>query len=90
MSGAMPTRTHRTKVCPRTREARRWTTENPAVKTVVSKDTMKAVMCPSCRATTKRSGRTTAGRQRWRCRVRGASSTISCDDTATRLRKFLA
>ena len=51
---------------------------------------MKAVRCPSCGAAMKRNGKTKAGSQRWRCPSCGASSTVSYDDTAAKLGKFLA
>ena len=51
---------------------------------------MKAVRCPSCGASTKRNGRTSAGSRRWRCGSCGASTTLSHDDTAARPEGFLA
>ena len=50
---------------------------------------MKAVYCPYCGGRTKRNGRTSSGSQRWRCTACGASTTVRCDDTATRLEEFL-
>ena len=50
---------------------------------------MKAVYCPYCGGRTKRNGRTSSGSQRWRCTACGASTTVGCDDTATRLEEFL-
>ena len=50
---------------------------------------MKAVMCPNCGVPMKRNGKTTAGTQRWRCRVCGLSRTVSYDDTPARLQEFL-
>lgn len=38
----------------------------------------------------KRDGRTSAGAQRWRCASCGASTTVSYDDAAARLRLFLS
>ena len=51
---------------------------------------MKAVRRPSCGAAMKRNGKTSAGAQRWRCSSCGASTKLSCDDTAARLGEFLA
>ena len=45
---------------------------------------------PPCGAAMKRSGRVSAGSQRWRCGSCGASTTLSYDDTAARLDEFLA
>ena len=51
---------------------------------------MKTVRCPCCGLPMVRNGRTSSGAQRWRCRGCGASSTVRYDDTAARLRAFLA
>ena len=50
---------------------------------------MKSVECPSCGAKMKRNGKTSAGRQRWRCPSCGASSTVRRDGDAAALREFL-
>lgn len=50
---------------------------------------MKSVKCPSCGAKMKRSGKTSAGRQRWRCPSCGASSTVRRDGDGDALREFL-
>lgn len=50
---------------------------------------MKSVKCPSCGAKMKRSGKTSAGRQRWRCPGCGASTTVRRDGDAAALREFL-
>lgn len=50
---------------------------------------MKSVKCPSCGAKMKRSGKTSAGRQRWRCPGCGASTTVRRDGEAAALREFL-
>ena len=50
---------------------------------------MKAVYRPYFGGRTKRNGRTSSGSQRWRCTACGASTTLRCDDTASRLEKFL-
>ncbi len=50
---------------------------------------MKSVKCPSCGERMKRNGTTTAGRQRWRCRACGASTTLRYDLAAARLSEFL-
>lgn len=50
---------------------------------------MKSVKCPSCGAKMKRNGKTSAGRQRWRCPVCGASSTVRRDGDAAALGEFL-
>lgn len=50
---------------------------------------MKAVLCPVCGSRMARNGRTSAGRQRWRCLACGASQTVRYDDTAARLGEFL-
>lgn len=51
---------------------------------------MKTVRCPSCGAAMRRNGKTGAGSQRWRRGSCGASTTVSCDDTAARLEELLA
>ena len=51
---------------------------------------MKSVKCASCGAKMRRNGKTSAGRQRWRCPACGASSTVRYDDGAARLEEFLA
>lgn len=51
---------------------------------------MKAVPCPACGTRMKKNGRTTAGRQRWRCAGCGGSRTIRYDTTAARLEEFLS
>ena len=50
---------------------------------------MKSVKCPSCGAKMKRSGKTSAGGQRWRCPGCGASTTVCRDGDAAALREFL-
>ncbi len=50
---------------------------------------MKSVKCPSCGAKMKRNGKTSAGRQRWRCPGCGASTTVRRDGDAAELREFL-
>lgn len=50
---------------------------------------MKSVKCPSCGAKMKRSGKTSAGRQRWRCPGCGALTTVRRDGDAAALREFL-
>ena len=51
---------------------------------------MKAVMCPACGRKLVKNGRTSSGRQRWRCLSCGASQTVRYDDTAARLEEFLS
>lgn len=50
---------------------------------------MKTVLCKACGAKMKKNGRTSAGRQRWRCPSCGASQTIRYDTTPALLREFL-
>ena len=50
---------------------------------------MKSVNCPCCGSPMRRNGRTSAGRQRWRCSSCGASRTVRYDDRASRLKEFL-
>ena len=50
---------------------------------------MRAVLCRACGSKMKRNGKTTAGRQRWRCPACGASETVRYDDEARRLAEFL-
>lgn len=45
--------------------------------------------CPVCGRRMARNGRTSAGRTRWRCTGRGASSTRRVDNAAKRLEEFL-
>ena len=45
--------------------------------------------CPACGGETKRNGRTSSGRTRWRCKSCGASTTQRYDDTPKLLRLFL-
>ena len=51
---------------------------------------MKEKKCPSCGHPMKRNGKTSAGRQRWRCRSCGASSTHGNDTAARELKAFLS
>lgn len=51
---------------------------------------MKEKTCPSCGQPMKRSGKTSAGRQRWRCRSCGASATHGNDTAARELKSFLS
>ena len=50
---------------------------------------MKKIMCPACGGETKRNGRTSSGRTRWRCKSCGASTTQRYDDTAKLLKLFV-
>ncbi|QOY60041.1 IS1249 family transposase [Thermophilibacter immobilis] len=50
---------------------------------------MGKVRCPYCGGKTKRSGRTTAGRQRWRCLACGATFVHGIDASAKTLDGFL-
>lgn len=50
---------------------------------------MKSVNCPCCGSPMRRNGRTSAGRQRWRCASCGASRTVRYDDAPARLDEFL-
>ena len=50
---------------------------------------MKAVLCPACGRKMKKNGKTSAGRQRWRCPSCGCSQTLRYDSTAARLEEFL-
>ncbi len=51
---------------------------------------MKAVKCLSCGFAMKKNGKTSAGTQRWRCYLCGASTTLHYDDTTARFKEFLA
>ena len=51
---------------------------------------MKAVLCPSCKGRMKKNGKTSAGRQRWRCPRCGCSQTVRYDSAAARLGEFLS
>ena len=48
---------------------------------------MKAGYCPYRGGRAKRNGKTSSGSRRWRRTARGASTTVRCDDTATRCRR---
>ncbi len=50
---------------------------------------MKAVLCPSCGAKTRRNGTTGAGTQRRGCVACGASATVPCGDAASRPEELL-
>lgn len=50
---------------------------------------MKAKICSACGSQMKRNGKTSAGRQRWRCKACGASSTHAYDVESRHLRQFL-
>ena len=50
---------------------------------------MKKITCPACGGETKRNGRTSSGRTRWRCKSCGASTTQSYDNTAKLLKLFV-
>lgn len=50
---------------------------------------MKAKICPSCGSKMKRNGKTTAGKQRWRCTLCGASTTHNYDVDSRHLKQFL-
>ncbi|MCR5583274.1 MAG: IS1249 family transposase [Eggerthellaceae bacterium] len=50
---------------------------------------MKKMKCPACGGDTKRNGRTSSGRTRWRCKACGASTTQSYDTTPQDLSLFL-
>jgi ribosomal protein S27AE len=50
---------------------------------------MQSRNCPSCGSPMRRNGKTTAGRQRWRCGSCGASATHSCDVDVRELKRFL-
>ncbi len=50
---------------------------------------MKTKICPACGSKMKRNGKTSAGRQRWRCTVCGSSSTHSYDVDSRHHDRFL-
>lgn len=50
---------------------------------------MKAKTCPACGSKMKRNGKTSAGRQRWRCMECGASSIHTYNVDSRHLRQFL-
>lgn len=50
---------------------------------------MKRMLCPSCGGDMKRNGTTSSGRQRWRCRECGASTTVRYDERPKELELFL-
>lgn len=51
---------------------------------------MKVKKCSSCGSDMKRNGKTSSGRQRWRCRLCGASSTHKREDLSFELNKFVS
>lgn len=51
---------------------------------------MKTKICPVCGAQMKRNGKTSSGRQRWRCRDCGSSSTHTRCDLSKDLDEFLS
>lgn len=51
---------------------------------------MKTKKCPSCGADMKRNGKTSSGRQRWRCKACGASATHVREDPSSDLARFLS
>jgi len=50
---------------------------------------MKRVLCPVCKSEMHKNGKTSSGRQRWRCPKCGSSTTLKYDDTQKRLDEFL-
>jgi len=50
---------------------------------------MKTPICPVCAGKQKRNGKTTAGKQRWRCTLCNASKTHKIDSRAKHLKSFL-
>ena len=50
---------------------------------------MKSMKCPTCGSAMKKNGKTTAGKQRWRCKACGASSIKRYDSSKHDLKVFL-
>ena len=51
---------------------------------------MKSSRCPSCGSEMKRNGKTSSGKQRWRCKNCGSSKTHKIDNRAKQLDAFLS
>lgn len=51
---------------------------------------MKSAKCPFCGSEMKRNGKTSSGKQRWRCKNCGSSKTHQIDNEAKQLKIFLS